>query len=79
MASNIKWSNFLEWIKEDNRLPLLLAGGAIGIATYRVCLSREQAKNALPTRAEDIVKLLDLVPHPEGGFFRETYRTGIEG
>lgn len=24
--------------------------------------------------AEDIVRLLDLQPHPEGGWFRETYR-----
>ncbi len=24
--------------------------------------------------AEDIVRLLDLKPHPEGGFFRETFR-----
>lgn len=24
--------------------------------------------------AEDIVSLLDLQPHPEGGYFRETYR-----
>lgn len=25
--------------------------------------------------AEQIIKLLDLKPHPEGGFFRETYRS----
>jgi len=25
--------------------------------------------------AEEIIKLLDLKPHPEGGFFRETYRS----
>lgn len=24
--------------------------------------------------AEDIMRLLDLQPHPEGGYFRETYR-----
>jgi predicted cupin superfamily sugar epimerase len=24
--------------------------------------------------AADIVRLLDLIPHPEGGRFRETYR-----
>lgn len=24
--------------------------------------------------AEDVVRLLDLAPHPEGGFFRETFR-----
>ncbi|MDP2599496.1 MAG: cupin domain-containing protein [Deltaproteobacteria bacterium] len=24
--------------------------------------------------AEDLVKILDLKPHPEGGFFKETYR-----
>lgn len=26
------------------------------------------------TTAADIVTLLDLVPHPEGGYFRETFR-----
>jgi predicted cupin superfamily sugar epimerase len=25
--------------------------------------------------AEEVVKLLDLKPHPEGGFYRETYRS----
>ncbi|MFN0042739.1 MAG: cupin domain-containing protein [Alphaproteobacteria bacterium] len=25
-------------------------------------------------RAEDVVRLLNLAPHPEGGHFRETYR-----
>lgn len=25
-------------------------------------------------RAEDIIRLLDLAPHPEGGHFRETFR-----
>lgn len=27
-----------------------------------------------PLAAEDVIRLLDLVPHPEGGFYRETYR-----
>ncbi len=27
--------------------------------------------------AEDIIKLLDLIPHPEGGFYRETYRSDL--
>ncbi|RLG19728.1 hypothetical protein DRN74_06425, partial [Candidatus Micrarchaeota archaeon] len=26
---------------------------------------------------EAIVKLLDLRPHPEGGYYRETYRSGL--
>jgi len=26
--------------------------------------------------AREIIELLDLRPHPEGGFFRETYRSG---
>ncbi|MCX8055082.1 MAG: cupin domain-containing protein [Ignavibacteria bacterium] len=25
--------------------------------------------------AEDVIKKLNLVPHPEGGYFRETYRS----
>ncbi len=28
---------------------------------------------AVPT-AQDIIRLLDLKPHPEGGYFRETFR-----
>lgn len=27
-----------------------------------------------PSSAEEIVRLLGLVPHPEGGFYRETFR-----
>ena len=27
------------------------------------------------TTAEDLIKLLELKPHPEGGFYRETYRS----
>ena len=30
----------------------------------------------LPPTAEELVKLLHLIPHPEGGFFVETYRSG---
>lgn len=26
-------------------------------------------------KAEDVIKALNLAPHPEGGFFRETYRS----
>ncbi|HOQ49656.1 MAG TPA: cupin domain-containing protein, partial [Candidatus Kapabacteria bacterium] len=25
--------------------------------------------------AEDVIRRLNLVPHPEGGYFRETYRS----
>jgi uncharacterized protein len=37
--------------------------------------------SAASLTAADIVRLLDLVPHPEGGHFRETFRDrgGIEG
>jgi predicted cupin superfamily sugar epimerase len=27
---------------------------------------------------EELIRRLDLVPHPEGGFFRETYRSPVE-
>jgi uncharacterized protein len=30
----------------------------------------------LPTNVEEVVDLLGLIPHPEGGFFRETFRSG---
>ncbi|KAI8917547.1 RmlC-like cupin domain-containing protein [Powellomyces hirtus] len=29
----------------------------------------------LPKRAQELIKRLDLQPHPEGGFFRETFRS----
>ena len=31
--------------------------------------------------ADDIIKLLELAPHPEGGYYRETYRDagGVDG
>lgn len=32
----------------------------------------------LPTKATEIVSALGLIPHPEGGFFLETYRSGVE-
>jgi predicted cupin superfamily sugar epimerase len=28
-------------------------------------------------KAEDIIKALDLAPHPEGGYYRETYRSDL--
>jgi predicted cupin superfamily sugar epimerase len=32
-----------------------------------------------PLAARDIIRLLDLKPHPEGGHFRETFRDAGEG
>ena len=29
----------------------------------------------LPKRAQELIDQLDLLPHPEGGFYRETYRS----
>jgi uncharacterized protein len=29
-----------------------------------------------PLKAADVIRLLDLKPHPEGGHFRETFRDG---
>ena len=28
-------------------------------------------------KAEDVIRLLNLKPHPEGGFYRETYRSEV--
>lgn len=30
----------------------------------------------MPLAAADVIRLLDLAPHPEGGHFRETFRDG---
>ena len=30
--------------------------------------------NASGLSASEVVRLLDLAPHPEGGFYRETFR-----
>lgn len=35
-------------------------------------------REALPPQARAIVERLGLAPHPEGGFFREVYRAGLE-
>jgi uncharacterized protein len=32
--------------------------------------------DGLPPTVEELVKWLDLIPHPEGGYFRETFRSG---
>ena len=31
----------------------------------------------LPIKASEAVKLLGMIPHPEGGFFLETFRSGV--
>jgi uncharacterized protein len=44
----------------------------------RGALGLDDAAHAPPSRgdasADDVIRLLDLAPHPEGGFFRETWR-----
>ena len=35
---------------------------------------REPCEIAMPSEADRIIALLDLKPHPEGGYFRETFR-----
>ncbi len=32
----------------------------------------------MSTRAEELIRRLDLAPHPEGGWFRETFRSTLE-
>ena len=32
---------------------------------------------SLPKSKDEIVRLLQLIPHPEGGYFRETWRSGV--
>lgn len=32
----------------------------------------------LPSKVTDLIPLLNLIPHPEGGFFTETYRSGTK-
>lgn len=36
------------------------------------------ARNQPPAPAQDLIERLSLVPHPEGGFFRETYRAAFQ-
>ena len=33
----------------------------------------------MPSEADRLIELLDLKPHPEGGYFRETFRDGNPG
>ena len=32
----------------------------------------------MKARAEELIRLLDLRPHPEGGWYRETYRSAVQ-
>ena len=32
----------------------------------------------LPPKITDLIPVLNLIPHPEGGFFVETYRSGTQ-
>jgi len=34
--------------------------------------------NPMNQQATDLIQQLDLVPHPEGGYYRETYRAALE-
>jgi uncharacterized protein len=38
--------------------------------------TRKNANPFLPDKAADLVDLLGLIPHPEGGFFLEVFRSG---
>lgn len=31
----------------------------------------------MPLTADDVIRMLDLEPHPEGGSYRETFRAGV--
>ena len=42
-------------------------------AVYQQLVSRRRRRSAA-----DVVRQLALIPHPEGGFFREVYRSGAE-
>jgi len=37
-----------------------------------------QPSTMLPTKIKDLIPALSLIPHPEGGFFVETWRSGCE-
>jgi len=40
-------------------------------------MPQEPTSLALPEKARRLVETLSLMPHPEGGFFRETYRAPL--
>jgi uncharacterized protein len=37
---------------------------------------KKQQRGGLPETVEELVQCLGLIPHPEGGYFRETFRSG---
>lgn len=37
-------------------------------------MERDDRSRAATMSADDVIRLLDLAPHPEGGYFRETFR-----
>ena len=38
---------------------------------------KESKMMSLPLRVKTLIKELDLLPHPEGGYYRETYRSSV--
>lgn len=46
-----------------------------GCALHATCHCREQAQNRVNSLTDhEVITLLGLSPHPEGGFYRETFR-----
>ena len=45
------------------------------IHTDRVMPDTSQSPSVVPPRAADLIAALRLVPHPEGGFYREVFRS----
>ena len=67
--------------KDKNANALVVVGAAISASSammlwyfaYKKSSSHHASGNL---KKKDFVKALDLIPHPEGGYFRETHRSG---
>jgi uncharacterized protein len=57
----------------ERQVPGPKAGPGVALHPTRCC--PEQARDSVTSlTAEEVIRLLGLAPHPEGGFFRETFR-----
>ena len=45
---------------------------------HKFNIIKKRNKMPLPKKVQDLMGPLNLIPHPEGGFFAETFRSGSE-
>lgn len=66
--------------KDKNANALVVVGAAISASSammlWYFAYKKSSSHASGNLKKKDFVKALDLIPHPEGGYFRETHRSG---